>query len=267
VGLAQTQPVTNTSSEDLQRAHYDRIAAGYEAHYSDGDSLLYRQRFINEPLTEGLSLTGKQVLDAMCGSGQMAAYLLGQQAQVTGLDISPEVTQQLETKLPNVRAVCRSILDSGFPDATFDAVFAVGGLHHLHPNLAPAMAEICRILKPGGHLCFAEPHARSVPDALRRVWYRFDPLFESNEAAVDVEALMDAYQDRFEFLRTRYTGGLAYLLVYNSMVFRASHRLKRLYTPALLRLEALTQRVQGRRLSCLVLAQWRKRPLSGETPG
>jgi SAM-dependent methyltransferase len=258
--------VTRTGSEDLQRAHYDRIAVGYEAHYSDAGSLLYRQRFINEPLTEGLDLTGKQVLDAMCGSGQMAAYLLGRQAQVTGLDISPEVTQQLQGKLPDVRVVCRSILDSGFPDATFDAVFAVGGLHHLHPNLGPAMAEICRILKPGGYLCFAEPHARSVLDALRRVWYRFDPLFESNEAAVDVEALMDACQDRFEFLRTRYTGGLAYLLVYNSMVFRASHRLKRMYTPALLRLEAPTQRLQGRRLSCLVLAQWRKKPLSGETP-
>jgi SAM-dependent methyltransferase len=258
--------VTTTSSEDRQRAHYDRIASGYEAHYADADSLLYLQRFVNEPLTEGLSLAGKQVLDAMCGSGQMAAHLLGRQAQVTGLDISPEVTKQLQRKLPDVRAVCRSMLDSGFPDGSFDAVFAVGGLHHLHPNLPPAMAEIHRILKPGGYLCFAEPHARSVPDALRRVWYRFDPLFESNEAAVDVQALMEAYQDRFEFVSTRYTGGLAYLLIYNSMVFRASHRLKRIYTPALLRLEAVTQRLQGRRLSCLVLAQWRKTTIPPQTP-
>jgi SAM-dependent methyltransferase len=256
--------VSLTSSDELQRAHYDRIAAGYEAHYSDPDSLLYRRRFINEPLTEGLHLAAAQVLDAMCGSGQMAAYLMERQAAVTGLDVSLEVTEQLRSKLPGVRAVCRSILDTGFPDASFDAVFAVGGLHHLHPNLAPAMDEIHRVLKPGGHLCFAEPHAGSLPDALRRVWYRFDPLFESNEAAVDVEALKGACQHRFDFLETRYTGGLAYLLVYNSMVFRAPHRLKRLYTPALLRLEALTQRLQGRRLSCMVLARWRKKLPHGD---
>jgi SAM-dependent methyltransferase len=251
--------VSPTSSDELQRAHYDRIAAGYEAHYSDPDSLLYRRRFINDPLTDGLHLAGAQVLDAMCGSGQMAAYLLERQAAVTCLDVSPEVTEQLRSKLPGARAVCRSIHETGFPDATFDAIFSVGGLHHLHPNLAPAMDEIHRILKPGGYLCFAEPHARSLPNALRRVWYRFDPLFESNEAAVDVEALMDTNQHRFEFLETRYTGGLAYLLVFNSMVFRAPHRLKRLYTPALLRLEALTLRLQGRSLSCMVLAQWRKK--------
>jgi hypothetical protein len=86
-----------------------------------------------------------------------------------------------------------------------------------------------------------------------------DPLFESNEAAVDVEGLMEAQRHRFEFIKTRYTGGLAYLLVYNSMVFRAPHALKRVYTPPLLALEAVTQGFGGRRLSCMVLAQWRKR--------
>ena len=248
-----------TASDALQRAHYDRIAAGYEAHYSDADSLLYRRRFINEPLTEGLDLAGRQVLDAMCGSGQMAAYLVQRQAEVTGLDVSPQVVELLKKNLPSARATCRSILDSGFLDATFDAIFAVGGLHHLQPNLSPALDEMYRILKPGGYLCFAEPHARSLPDAARRLWYRFDPLFESNEAAVDVEALMDAQRHRFEFVKTRYTGGLAYLLVYNSMVFRTPHVLKRAYTPPLLALEAVTQRFGGRWLSCMVLARWRKR--------
>lgn len=250
------------SSEDLQRAHYDRIAAGYEAHYSDRWSLEYRRRFINEPLTAGVELAGKHVLDAMCGSGQMAAYLLDRDAVVTGLDISPEVTRQFAQQLPAARAVCASMLDSGLPDASFDAVYTVGGLHHLHPNLGPALAEIHRLLKPGGLFCFAEPHAHSLPDAVRRVWYRYDRLFEANEAAVDVEALQREQRDQFEFEMTRYCGGPAYLLVYNSMVFRMPHALKRLYTPPLLALEALTQRVQGRRTSCMVLGRWRRKPLA-----
>jgi SAM-dependent methyltransferase len=248
------------SSDELQRVHYDRIAADYHAHYSDRWSLEYRRRFINEPLSEGVELAGRQVLDAMCGSGQMTAYLVERGAAVTGLDISPEVTRQFAEQLPGARAVCASILDSGLADASFDAVFAVGGLHHLHPNLGPAMIEIHRLLKPGGHLCFAEPHAHSLPDAVRRVWYRFDPLFESNEAAVDVQALQHEQRDRFDFEMTRFGGGLAYLLVYNSMVFRVPHAVKRLYTRPLLALEAATTRAQGRRLSCMVLCRWRKRP-------
>jgi SAM-dependent methyltransferase len=251
--------VSARSSEELQRAHYDKIAEGYQAHYSDRWSQEYRRRFINEPLTEGLDLAGKPVLDAMCGSGQMAAYLVGLGAEVTGLDISAEVTRRFAAELPTAHAVCASIRDSNFEAASFDAVFVIGGLHHMHPDLDPAVDELHRVLKPGGHLCFAEPHARSLPDAARRLWYRFDPLFEANEAAVDVAALQRAHAHQFDFLMTRFTGGLGYLLVYNSMVFRMPHALKRLYTPPLLALESLTQRVQGRRSSCMVLGRWRKK--------
>src|ERR1700755_3473431 len=82
------------ASELLQQAHYDRIAADYETHYSDEWSVEYRRRFIYEPMFDGLRLEGMQVLDAMCGSGQTTSFLLARGTSVTGLDISNEVVEK-----------------------------------------------------------------------------------------------------------------------------------------------------------------------------
>jgi SAM-dependent methyltransferase len=245
---------------ELQRAHYDRISAEYELHYSDEWSQRYRRRFINEPLTRGLDLRDCDVLDAMCGSGQMAAFLLDAGARVTGLDVSAEVMAQFADKLPKATPVRGSILNSGFADAFFDHVFVVGGLHHVHPNVDEAIDEIHRILRPGGAFCFAEPHAGSLPDLGRRFWYRYDRLFEANEAGIDLEQLKATNASRFEFELTTYTGALGYLLVYNSFIFRVPLQLKRRYSPPILRLEALVEPLQGRLTSCMVLSRWWKRP-------
>src|SRR4029079_13137889 len=84
------------ASELLQQEHYDRIAADYEAHYSDEWSVEYRRRFIYEPMFDGLNLADMQVLDAMCGSGQTTRFLLTRGASVTGLDISNEVVETFQ---------------------------------------------------------------------------------------------------------------------------------------------------------------------------
>jgi|ERR1041385_5599926 SAM-dependent methyltransferase len=245
--------------EERQAAHYDQIGAEYEVHYSDEWSQRYRRRFINERLVQGIELHGARVLDAMCGAGQLAEFLASRGARVTGLDVSQDVVDRFKRKLPGSDGVARSIFASGFPDGHFDAVMVVGGLHHVHPEVDRAMDEIHRVIRPGGHLCFAEPHVGSLADLARQLWYRFDPLFEANEAGIDVPHLRRVNADRFEFVRTTYTGGPAYLLVYNSMVFRIPPRLKRVFSPPLLWLEGLVERVQGRRTSCMVVCQWRKK--------
>src|ERR1700730_13360200 len=117
----------------LQRAHYDRIAERYELHYSDEWSQRYRWQFINQALTRGLDLKGREVLDAMCGSGQMAEYLVDRGATVTGIDVSTEVIYQFKSKLPTATGVEGSIFQTDFDDGQFDHVFVVGGLHHVHP--------------------------------------------------------------------------------------------------------------------------------------
>ena len=249
-------------TEARQRALFDALADDYEAHYDDSASQRFRDRFIHGPLYGNLPLEGARVLDAMCGSGETTRFLVDQGAIVDGLDISGKCIERYRQRWPSCRAHNASILKTGLPDQMYDLVVIVGGLHHLHPHVDQAMEEIYRILKPGGCLCFAEPHQGSLADVARRFWYRHDPIFEDNEAAIDIEGLKQRHSGKYQLLSKEYMGNLAYLLVLNSMIFRVPRWFKRLYAPALLRLEWLTGPIQGRRLSCVAICRWRRRSRS-----
>jgi SAM-dependent methyltransferase len=247
------------SSQSAQRILYDAILPAYERHYDDPCSQRYRHEFIYKPLFGDLDLGGAEVLEAMCGSGQTSEYLLGRGARVTGLDISGAAIASFRRRFPQCRSVCQGILQSGLPDEAFDYVVVIGGLHHLHPQVTEGITEILRVLRPGGQFCFTEPHAGSLPDLARRLWYRCDPLFVDNEQAVDVSELRRVFADRCEFIAEAYGGNLAYLLVLNSLIFRFPLRCKRYYTPPLLLLERLLRPLQNRLLSCYVNCRWRKK--------
>ncbi|HVN83399.1 MAG TPA: class I SAM-dependent methyltransferase [Candidatus Binatia bacterium] len=241
-----------------QKDHYDHLAAQYDAHYGDQWSQRYRREFIDEPLLAGLDIRGREVLEAMCGSGQTTAALLERGAHVTGLDISEAGMESFRRRWPDCRAVCASITESGLPSECFDAVVIVAGLHHLHPDVPKALAEIHRVLRPGGTLCFMEPHSGSVPDLFRRIWYRFDRLFLANEAAIDIVGLREQCAGKFIPVVERYGGNIAFLLVLNSMVFRLPVWLKAVYAPLVLWVERLLSRWGGKRFSCFAICQWRK---------
>lgn len=246
------------ASERQQQEHYDNIAADYEAHYSDEWSIEYRRRFIYDPMFEGVNLSGMEVLDAMCGSGQTTSYLLTRGAKVTGLDISNEVIDQFQASWTEAKAVKRSLLDSGFPDNSFDCVSVVGGLHHIHPEMKAAVREIHRVLKPGGYFCFMEPHTGSFPDVVRRIWYRFDRYFSDNEAAIDIGRMKRDFADCFTLKKAKYLGNIAFLLVLNSLIFRIPAGSKGLYAPSLMKVEPLINKLQTKFTSCFVVAQWQK---------
>jgi SAM-dependent methyltransferase len=258
--LGGARPATaDSASEEAQRAHYNRIAAQYDAHYDHPATRRYREQFIEAPLLDGLDLRGRNVLEAMCVSGMTTAGLLARGARVTGLDISEACIDTFRSRWPQCDAVCRSITSSGLPAQSFDAVVVVGGLHHLQPDVDPAIDEIHRLLRVGGTFCFLEPHTGSLPDVFRQAWYKRDALFSRNEAAIDLDALKARHAAHFAFDQERYCGNIAFLLVYNSMIFRIPLWMKDWYTPALLRLESWIGRLQGKRLACIVIARWRKK--------
>ena len=246
------------AAERQQQEHYDRIAADYETHYSDEWSVEYRRRFIYEPMFDGLDLADMQVLDAMCGSGQTTSFLLTRGANVTGLDISNEVVETFQSRWTGSHVVKRSLLDSGLPDNSFDCVAVVGGLHHIHPNMKAAVREIHRVLKPGGHFCFMEPHSGSLPDVVRKVWYRCDRFFSDNEAAIDVGLLREDFSNAFELKKVKYLGNIAFLLVLNSLIFRIPPKSKRFFAPLLMKLEPWVNKLQTKLTSCFVVTQWQK---------
>ena len=245
-------------TERIQADHYDRIAEDYSVHYGDKYSQEYRRRFINKHLFEGIDLKGLQVLEAMCGSGETTAYLINHGADVTGLDVSYSEIEKFRDRWPQATGICSSIFATNIEDNSLDCVVVVGGLHHLHPHLSDAMREMHRILKKGGHLCFAEPHKGTIVDSLRQLWYRNDDMFASNEEAIDLVKLKSEFAEMFEQPDEVYSGNVGYMFVLNSMVFRIPIRIKKLYSPLLLRLEAFIEKFQNAKLSCMAIAKWKK---------
>ena len=248
-----------TVSEQLQRGHYESLSAEYETHYSDPCTQRYRVRFMYEPMLDGINLRGRRVLDAMCGSGQATEFLLSRGADVIGLDISPQAIDSFKSNWPECRSICRSALDTGLESESIDCVTVVGGLHHAHPHVEEVVHEFHRVLKPGGYVCFVEPHSGSLPDVVRRLWYKIDPVFSANEESIDLASLKSAFTSYFDFRREIYLGNVAYLGVLNSMVFRLPLRWKALYSPGLMWLEAVLNRFQGKRTACCIVGQWQKR--------
>jgi SAM-dependent methyltransferase len=245
-------------TDQLQKKHYDKIAHKYTAHYGDDSSGSYREKFFYPPLFQGVDLEGKRVLEAMCGCGETTPYLTERKALVTGLDISPEEIEMYQKRWHGCEAICASIFDSELPREHFDLVVIIGGLHHVQPNVEKAVEKIHSVLKPGGLFCFVEPHKGSAPDLVRKWWYRSDHYFESNEEAIDIQALHEVFIGRFKPVSEVYGGNVAYLLVLNSMILRIPLALKRFYTPVFLILEKMIQPLQGRHFSCYIAAQWRK---------
>jgi SAM-dependent methyltransferase len=121
-------------------------------------------------------LTGRRVLDYGCGTGEWGVLLATEGADVTLLDLSPvgiEVGLRraaLHGVAARVHGVARDASDlSCFDAGSFDLVFASAALHHTlkYPN---ALAELERVLRPGGQVVLAETYGNNrLLNAARRL--------------------------------------------------------------------------------------------------
>jgi ubiquinone/menaquinone biosynthesis C-methylase UbiE len=126
--------------------------------------------------TVARALVGDEpVLDLGCGAGGLAGALRAQGAMdVWGLDACPYLLKCAAQRHPEVRFVQGLAESTGFPAERFAAVGACFLFHELPPEVADAaLAEVHRILAPGGRLAIAEPArenlmVRSLRELVRR---------------------------------------------------------------------------------------------------
>ncbi|HET6674485.1 MAG TPA: class I SAM-dependent methyltransferase [Nitrospiraceae bacterium] len=123
---------------------------------------LYQYRKVYDVSMRYLS-PGKDALDWGCGNGHFAYFLLQQHVRTTGFSFDPPPDYLLSRPdFLHARGHTDDPVSLPFPDATFDLVFSIGVLEHVHETGGTeraSLAEIWRILKPGGYfLCFHFPN-------------------------------------------------------------------------------------------------------------
>jgi ubiquinone/menaquinone biosynthesis C-methylase UbiE len=95
---------------------------------------------------------GQRVLEVGCGQGHLTVRLAERGIDVVGIDANasaPEVSG-------SDRVMYMKAEDLEFPDEEFDAIVSVHAIEHI-PPLEQAMAEMARVLKPGGQALFVYP--------------------------------------------------------------------------------------------------------------
>ncbi len=141
------------------------------------------------------NIRGKRVLEVGCGGGWLTRMLAAKGAMVSAIDVSEEgcISTRLLLErhgLPYETICAGDAHRLQFADGTFDAVLIAGVLHHV--NLPKALAEIRRVLKPGGKVIGYEPmRYGKLAMRLRTAYLRFRGLSE-HEHTEHEEALSDA---------------------------------------------------------------------------
>lgn len=152
-------PVTGSSPEPGKAAanDYDSFAEAYSA----VNEVSLFNAYYERPATLALAgdVVGRRILDAGCGSGPLFVALRDRGAVVTGFDKSAEMLELARQRLGDGADL--RVADLGrplpFSDGAFDDVIASLVLHYLEDWAAP-LAELRRVLRPGGRLIASVEH-------------------------------------------------------------------------------------------------------------
>src|SRR6476469_10544277 len=138
-------------------ADYDGFSASYSA--SNENNLFNAYYARPEMIRLAGDVAGLEILDAGCGSGPLMEALRGKDAVVSGVGLSPAMVELARQRLGEDADV--RVADLGaplpYPDDTFDLVVASLSLHYVK-DWDSALAELRRVLKPGGRLIVSIIH-------------------------------------------------------------------------------------------------------------
>jgi demethylmenaquinone methyltransferase/2-methoxy-6-polyprenyl-1,4-benzoquinol methylase len=157
------------------RRMFDRIAPVYDVMnrvMTAGLDRRWRRITVDETVRPG-----DRVLDACCGTGDLAIAARAHGADVVGLDFSERMLERARRKAPAIEFVQGDVLALPFDAASFDAATVGFGVRNVD-DLEAGLRELRRVLRDGGRLGILEittPRGALAP--FYRVWFdRVVPL-------------------------------------------------------------------------------------------
>jgi SAM-dependent methyltransferase len=100
-------------------------------------------------------------LDAACGTGRHAAYLRARGHRVTGIDASAEMLEKARARVPDADLRIGDLKALPVETASVDLAVCALALTHSR-EIAPAIGELGRVLRPGGRLVVSDLHPAMV---------------------------------------------------------------------------------------------------------
>ncbi len=188
----ERRPVGAAATVRANRRWWDGAAADYQAEHGDflrDDGFIWCPEGLDEAdahlLGDPARLVGADVLEVGAGAAQCSRWLLGQGARPVALDLSGEqlrIAGRLDadrpSRVPLVQADAEAL---PFADASFDIVCSAFGAVPFVADSGAVMAEVARVLRPGGRWAFSVTHPLRWclpddpgPEGLRVIWSYFD---------------------------------------------------------------------------------------------
>lgn len=171
LGDPQRKRILNEQLFSVVAPRYDTITRGL----SFGRDPAWKDRLI----AALPPLEAPDCLDLACGTGDLAFRLARRYpcGRVLGLDLTPAMIERARARAtsPRVRFEVRDLGRTGLPDAAFDIITGGYALRNAG-DLDEAIAEVSRLLRPGGtaaFLDFSKPRARwaqGLEFALLKIW-------------------------------------------------------------------------------------------------
>lgn len=148
----------------MERDEYRRIAVAETSHWWYGTTRALLAQVLGPHLR-----VGGRFLDAGCGPGATGSWMAAH-GDVVGVDVEPLALELYAEARPESRLCVASVDALPFADACFDAALCVTVLYHegvVDPGAA--VAELARVVRPGGTLCLMEPGIERLRRAHDRV--------------------------------------------------------------------------------------------------
>ncbi|NIJ11870.1 ubiquinone/menaquinone biosynthesis C-methylase UbiE [Saccharomonospora amisosensis] len=157
---------------DRLRRYWDRNSRGYDRQMSFFDRKLF-----GDTRQWACAQAEGDVLEVAIGTGLNLPFY-PEDARLTGIDFSPGMLEYARRRADDLGRAARLRVEDAqrldFPDASFDTVvstFALCGI----PDERAAVAEMVRVLRPGGLLVLAD-HVRSTSLPARAVQFLLDAV-------------------------------------------------------------------------------------------
>lgn len=138
---------------------YEQFALQYHEKRSCEHTSLWNL-YLDRPTIQALIASvpeGLKTLDLGCGSGLLTGWLKNKGYEVCGVDFSYKLLSIAREENPDISFATADIKLTPYKDAAFDLVVS-GLVMHYEQDLAPAFAEVSRILNMGGLFVFTMHH-------------------------------------------------------------------------------------------------------------